>query len=41
VADVTADILAEAALPEIAATEADLQASRFDHARDLRKHEVV
>jgi hypothetical protein len=41
VADVTADIMAEAALPEIAATEADLQASRFDHARDLRKHEVT
>jgi hypothetical protein len=41
VADVTEDILAEAALPEIAASEAELQASRFDHARDLRKHEVV
>ncbi len=39
--DITAEILAEAALPEIAATGADLQASRFDHARDLRKHEVV
>jgi hypothetical protein len=38
--DVTADILAEAALPEIPVTEADLQASRFDRARDLRKHEV-
>jgi len=38
--DITAEILAEA-LPEIAATGADLQASRFDHARDLRKHEVV
>jgi hypothetical protein len=46
VEDVTADILAEAALPEIALTEipatgADLQAERFDHARDLRKHERV
>lgn len=38
--DVTADILAEAALPEIPVTEADLQAIRFDRARDLRKHEV-
>jgi hypothetical protein len=38
--DVTADILAEAALPEIPVKEADLQASRFDRARDLRKHEV-
>ncbi len=38
--DVTADILAEAALPEIPVTESDLQASRFDRARDLRKHEV-
>ena len=39
VEDVTADILAEAALPEVEADAADLQASRFDHARDLRKHE--
>ena len=39
--DVTAEILAEAALPEIRATGADLQASRFDHASDLRKHEAV
>jgi hypothetical protein len=37
--DVTAEILEEAALPEIPATGADLQASRFDHARDLRKTE--
>ena len=29
----------EAALPEIGATGADLQASHFDHVRDLRKHE--
>jgi hypothetical protein len=41
VEDVTADILAEAALPEIPASGADLQAERFDHARDLRKHERV
>jgi hypothetical protein len=39
--DVTEAILAEAALPEIASTEADLQSSRFDHIRDLRKHEPV
>jgi hypothetical protein len=39
VEDVTADILAEAALPEIETEDADLQASRFDHLRDLRKHE--
>ena len=39
--DVTAEILAEAALLEVRATGADLQASRFDHARDLRKHEAV
>jgi hypothetical protein len=39
VEDVTTDILAEAALPEIATAGTDLQASAFDHARDLRKHE--
>ncbi|MGJ5178316.1 hypothetical protein ACQR16_09480 [Bradyrhizobium oligotrophicum] len=39
VADVTADVLSEAALPEIDAPDADLQAARFDHLRDLRKHE--
>jgi len=37
--DVTEAILSEAALPEITAPEADLQSLRFDHARDLRKHE--
>jgi hypothetical protein len=41
VEDVTADILAEAALPEVPADSADLQADCFDHARDLRKHERV
>ena len=41
VEDVTDEILSEAALPEVASTEADLQANRFDHARDLRKHEAV
>jgi hypothetical protein len=39
--DITAEILAEAALPEIPAAETDLQSVRFDHARDLRKHEQV
>lgn len=39
--DITAEILAEAAVPEIQAADADLQANRFDHARDLRKHEPV
>ena len=39
--DITAEILAEAAIPEIAASGADLQADRFDHARDLRKHETA
>jgi hypothetical protein len=39
--DVTAEILAEAAVPEIAIGGADLQAARFDHARDLRKTEAV
>ena len=36
--DVTADILAEAALPEVEAEEVDLQAARLDHLHDLRKH---
>jgi hypothetical protein len=39
--DITAEILAEAAVPEIPITGADLQASDFDHARDLAKHEAV
>ena len=39
--DITAEILAEAALPEIPITGVDLQAGEFDHARDLRKHEAV
>jgi hypothetical protein len=39
--DVTEEILAEAALPEVPADEADLQSGRFDHTRDLRKHEQV
>jgi hypothetical protein len=39
--DITAEILAEAAVPELPATGADPQASRFDHDRELRKHEPV
>ena len=39
--DITAEILAEAALPELADPGTDLQSSRFDHAHDLRKHETV
>jgi len=41
VEDITEAIMAEASLPDVAAPEADLQASNFDHARDLRKHEAV
>ena len=41
IVDVTGEILPEAALPDIPASEADLQASRFDHLRDLRKHEAT
>jgi hypothetical protein len=41
VEDVTEEILAEAAIPEVESSDADLQASRFDRLRDLRKHEVV
>jgi hypothetical protein len=41
VQDITEDILAEAAVPEIPASGADLQAAQFDHARDLRKHETA
>jgi hypothetical protein len=41
VEDVTAEILAETAVPEIPPTGADLQAGHFDHCRDLRKHEVT
>jgi hypothetical protein len=41
VEDVTDAIMAEAARPETAAPEVDPQAGRFDHARDLRKHEAV
>jgi hypothetical protein len=41
VEDITADILNEAALPDIGTAGADLQADQFDHLRDLRKHETV
>jgi hypothetical protein len=41
VEDVTEEILAEAALPHVADAEVNLQADRFDRARDLRKHEAV
>ncbi|THD76140.1 MAG: hypothetical protein E7813_00040 [Bradyrhizobium sp.] len=39
--DITVEILAEAAVPEIPASGTDPQASRFDHVRDLRKHEMA
>jgi hypothetical protein len=41
VEDITEEMLAEAAVPEITTSGAELQADRFDHVRDLRKHEVV
>ena len=41
VEDITDNILNEAALPDIGAAGADLQADQFDHLRDLRKHETV
>jgi hypothetical protein len=41
VEDITADILSEAALPEVSTTASDLQAGHFDHLNDLRKHETV
>ena len=39
VEDVTDDIFAEAAIPEIPPDGVDLQAIKFDHLRDLRKYE--
>jgi hypothetical protein len=41
VEDIAADILSEAALPEIEPSAPDLQAMKFDHVRDLQKHEPV
>lgn len=40
VEDITAEILAEARLPEIEPEAVDLQALCFDRLRDLRKHAV-
>ena len=39
VEDITEAILTEATLPQIPPEDVDLQAIRFDHVRDLRKHE--
>jgi hypothetical protein len=39
VEDVTDEIMAEAAIPEIESPGTDLQANRFDRLRDLRKAE--
>jgi hypothetical protein len=41
VEDITAEIMADAALSEVPFTGADLQASHFDHAHDLRKHDAA
>ncbi len=41
VEDMTAEILAEAALPELPPSCDDRQADQFDHARDLRKHNAM
>jgi len=41
VEDITAEIMTEAALPVVDRRDTDLQAARFDHAHDLRKHERV
>ena len=40
VEDITADILAEATLPDVETEEIDLQAARLDRLRDQRKHTV-
>ena len=39
VQDITSDILSEAILPEVE-EQIDLQAARFDHLLDLRKHSM-
>jgi hypothetical protein len=39
--DVTAEIMAETALPDIPMAGAELQTNSLDHARDLAKHEAV
>ena len=41
VEDVTEEILAEAALPEVTIEDVDPEADRFDYIHDLRKHETV
>ena len=41
VEDITADILSEAALPDVDTSGSNLQADQFDHIRDLRKHEAT
>jgi hypothetical protein len=41
VEDITGEILAEAALPDIGTASVNPQADQFDHLRDLRKHETV
>ena len=41
VEDITAEILAAAALPDIGTASGNLQADQFDHLRDLRKHETI
>jgi hypothetical protein len=41
VENVTEEILAEAALPEVTIDDVDRETDRLDHARDLRKHEKV
>lgn len=41
VEDITADILSEAALPDIDPAGSNLQADQFDHVRDMRKHETI
>src|SRR5579871_6390276 len=39
--DITEEILSEATLPEVVDSETSLQADRFDHVWDVRKHEAV
>lgn len=41
VEDITAEILSEAALPDVDAAGSGMQVDQFDHVRDLRKHETI
>ena len=41
VEDITADVMAQAAVHELDEATIDMQAAQFDHRRDLRKHEQV